>query len=268
MITAMILTGMGGFSTPAGHIGSRFEVGHDVSLLIPEVWCRMGPDERDPENLIESGMLEKVDDFTADGVEIPASRLGYRITRKFVRTYLARIFDNPAKVFTDEILKPELQDPQSFADGILHITEAQKRVALRYMADGGYELACPPLQAILSIMAYGDYQGKSVTDPEIRDMFTRKSLLSSDWYRRRLAAQKYRDIEHWKAFEERLTEYVAKKTPFAEELKLHERLRFATAQRQAAESPDYEEKLVGTLGADPMQPSMKDATLANRLAGV
>ncbi len=197
---------------------------------------------------------------------IPASRLGYRITQKFVRTYLARIFDNPSKVFTDVILKPELQDPESFADGVLHIAEAHKRVAMRYMSDGGYELACPPLQAILSIMAYGDYEGKSITDPEVRGLFNRESLFSSDWYRRRLTAKKHRDIEHWRSFEQRLTEFLGRKTPFAAELDLHERLRFATQQREAAEAPDYEDKLAGTLGADPMQPSMKDATLANRLA--
>ena len=45
-LVAMILTGLGGFSTPAGHIGPDLNVGHDVSYLIPEVWCRMGPNER------------------------------------------------------------------------------------------------------------------------------------------------------------------------------------------------------------------------------
>ena len=42
-------------------------MGHDISLLIPEVWCRMGPEERDPVELIKAGMLEKVNDFEADG---------------------------------------------------------------------------------------------------------------------------------------------------------------------------------------------------------
>ena len=99
---------------------------------------------------------------------IPASRLGYRITSKFVRTYLARVFDNPSKVLTEEILRPEQQDPASFSDGILYIVAAQKRVALRYLEDGGYEMACPPLRAVLSIMAYGDYEGKPITDPSVR----------------------------------------------------------------------------------------------------
>ena len=34
-VVSMILTNLGGFSTPAGHIGPRFEVGHDISLLGP-----------------------------------------------------------------------------------------------------------------------------------------------------------------------------------------------------------------------------------------
>jgi hypothetical protein len=268
-IVSMILTELGGFSTPAGHIGPRFQVGHDVSLLIPEVWCRMGPDERDPEKMIAADMLEPVEDFEADGVPIPASRLGYRITRKFVRTYLARVFDNPAKVFTEEILRPELQDPESFADGILHIAEAQKKVALLYMEDGGYELACQPLRAVLSIMAFGEFEGKSISDPEVREMFTREALLASDWYRRRLTTKTERDIDHWKMMVARLNDYLGSNPDCQaiDELDLHGRLEYAREKLATAQTLEYEESLVGTLGADPMRPSSKDATLLNRLAG-
>jgi hypothetical protein len=270
MVASLILTELGGFSTPAGHVGPRFEVGHDISLLIPEVWCRMGPKERDPQNMIEAGMLERVDDFEADGKHIPASRLGYRITRKFVRTYLARVFDNPSKVFSDNILQPELQDPESFADGVLHIAEAQKKVALQYMEDGGYDLACPPLQAVLSIMAYGEFEGKTITDPEVRGLFTREALLASDWYLRRLAAKKDRDLEHWHSFESRLSEHLARQSDsgIVDELDLQGRLAYAREQLATIESPDYEESLVGTLGTDPMRPSTQDAPASERLAGV
>ena len=266
MVVSMILTGMGGFSTPAGHIGSRFEVGHDISLLIPEVWCRMGPDERDPDQLIATGMLQKVEDYTFDGKEIPASRLGYRITSRFVRTYLARVFDNPAKVFTSDILFPEEQDPASFADGILHIAEAQQRVAKQYMQDGGFELACPPLKVVLSIMAEGHYEGKTVDDPEGRHLFTRDSLLNSDWYQARLATKKQRDISHWSAFESRLKQYIASNPTMAAELNLPARLKYATAQRETAELDDYESTLIGTLGADPMQPT-PTTQVAEAMAG-
>jgi hypothetical protein len=230
----------------------------------------MGPQERDPEHLIANGMLEKIEDFQHQDVAIPASRLGYRITRKFVRSYMARVFDNPDKVFSDELLKPELQDLESFADGVLYIAEAQQRVASQYFSDGGYELACPPLQAILNIMAHGQHQGKSIDDPEIRQIFTRDSLLNSDWYQRRLREKKVRDIEHWRSFEIRLNQFMASQSraELVHELKLRARLEYAREMRSQAESAGYEQQIVGTLGADPMRPSTKDATLVDRLAGV
>ncbi len=270
IITSMILTGLGGFSTAAGHVGPRYQVGHDISLLIPEVWCRMGPNERDPQQMIAAGMLEKLEDFQHNGVTIPANRLGYRITRKFVRTYMARVFDNPIKVFTDELLKPELQDLDSFADGVLYIAEAQQRVAGQYLSDGGYELACPPLQAILNIMVHGDHQGKTIDDPEIRNLFTRQSLLNSNWYQRRLQEKKDRDVEHWRGFEVRLNKFMASAShsESVHELRLHARLEHARDMRLRAESSDYPQQIIGTLGADPMRPSSKDTTLLNRLAGV
>ena len=274
MLVSMILTQLGGFSTAAGHIGPRFQVGHDISLLVPEVWCRLGPEERDPQTMIRDGMLERIEDFTHNGVVIPASRLGYRITRRFVRTYLARVFDNPSKVFTEEILRPETQDPESFADGILHIAEAQQRVASAYMEDGGYELACPPLQAILNIMTYGDHEGKSIDAPSIRQMFTREGLLESDWYKRRLQEKRLRDIEHWKAFVERIdnsiceTKLLTSRRASMDSLNLEERLQYAKDKLANAESPNYESEIVGTLGADPMRPSTSDKTMLQRLASV
>ena len=39
-------------------------------------------------------------------------------------------------MFTEDILKPELQDPAVFADGVANIVEAQKRVASMYFEDG------------------------------------------------------------------------------------------------------------------------------------
>ena len=185
-----------------------------------------------------------------------------------MRTYLGRVFDNPSRVFSDEILRPELQDPESFADGVMHIAEAQQRVALRYMNDGGYEAACPPLRAVLSIMAYGDYEGKTIGDAEIRNMFTRDALLSSDWYQRRLGEKKRRDVEHWKKFEQTLREFLSddSEADVASQLNLQQRLEFVCAQLKTAQAPDYEQALVGTLGVDPMQPSPYDKPMLDRLA--
>jgi hypothetical protein len=124
------------------------EVGHDISFLVPELWCRLSPSERDPEFLIKEGMLKKMEDFPYRGRTVLASRLGYRITARFVRSFFGRLFDNPDKVFSSRILCPEQQDEEGFVDGIDNIVEAQQRVAETYFEDGSYELACPPLQAV------------------------------------------------------------------------------------------------------------------------
>ncbi|MEM1069599.1 MAG: hypothetical protein AAGI63_11935 [Planctomycetota bacterium] len=165
-------------------------------------------------------------------------------------------------------MKPEKQDSESFADGILHIAEAQKRVAMQYMEDGGYELACPPLRAVLSLMAFGEYEGKTIHDPELRKMFSREAMISSDWYQRRLATKKHRDIDHWKDMVHRLNAFLdSEDEEEINELKIHDRLAYARQQLERVQADDYEDSLIGTLGADPMQPSMKDATLVDRLAG-
>jgi hypothetical protein len=269
-LVGMILTGLGGFSTPAGHIGERLEVGHDISLLIPEVWCRMGPEEREPATLIGKQMLEKVDDFEHHGCTIPASRLGYRMGKKFLRNYLSRVFDNPEKVFTPEILKPELQNLDDYADGILHIAEAQQKVAERYLDNESFQLACPPLQAILSIMATGDWHGLDAQSPEVREMFTREYLLSSDWYRARLVRKREIDIAFWKRNVDYLKAYLeqSERSETAKELKLKSRLEFAEQQEDRVSAPGFVEELVGTLGADPMRAIVYDAEQVSAASAV
>jgi len=252
----MILTDLDGYSTPAGHVGPDLEVGHDISLLIPEVWCRMGPDERDPKVLIEKGMMEPVKDFEYNGKSIPASRLGYRINEKFLRNYLSRVFDNPSKVFTSEILNPEEQDMDSWADGILHIAEAQKKAAQRYIDDGSFELACPPLQAILKIMAEGSWHGHDANSPVVRKLFTREYLLSSDWYKERLVKKQEVEVKRWSDCVSYLESFLESplRSEAAREMRLQSRLKYAQEQLAHASSAGYLDELVGTVGADPINP--------------
>ena len=40
-LTSYIVTGLPIFSTAAGWVGPRNRVDHDISLLVPEIWCRM-----------------------------------------------------------------------------------------------------------------------------------------------------------------------------------------------------------------------------------
>jgi hypothetical protein len=157
----MILTGYAGFTSAAGHVGPKYKVDHDVSMLIPEIWCRMRVDERDPEFLKANEYLAKVEDFEFEGRTVRASRLGYRITARFAETFLGRIFETPDKIFTEELLCPELQGRDVFAAGVDSIVEAQTRVARLYFDDGSVDAACPPLRALLHIMAQGHFEGKT-----------------------------------------------------------------------------------------------------------
>lgn len=255
-LVSYILTGLAGFSTAAGHIGPQRRVDHDISLLIPEVWCRLTPQERDPVFLIAHGMLEKLDDFDHQSERILASRLGYRITEKFVRGFFGRVFDNPSIVFDDAVLRPETQDFASWVDGIQHITEAQKRVAQQYFDDGSIAEACPPLQALLHILAAGHYQGKDAQHPEVRQLFTRESLLASDWYQERLRVKQQRDVALWQRHLRSLDEFLAdpRYTVKAEALDVAGRRRFAETELARVSSPAYLRALRGALGADPLRP--------------
>lgn len=249
-LVSYLLTGLGGFSTPAGHIGSDVRVDHDISLLIPEIWCRLSPEERAPESLIAEGLLEKLNDFEFEGQKVMASRLGYRITSRFIRTFAGRVFDNPRKVFDDAILRPETQDEAAFADGILHITEAHQRVAQFYLQDGSIDLACPPLRALLHIMAEGNYHGKDIQHPDIRQMFTLESMLSSDWYAERLKTRRERERALWQRHVKYLQSSAQNAAPGSQRLQLDEKLQYAQKQLDHIASSEYLQKLQGTLGAD------------------
>ena len=255
-LVSYVLTGYAGFSSSAGHVGPDVRVDHDISLLVPEIWARLSIDERNPEYLIKHGYLEPLEDFEHDGKQVLASRLGYRITEHFVHGFFGKIFDNPSAVFTEAILKPEIQDQESYIDGINNIVEAQQRVALQYLEDCSIEDACPPLQALLIIMATGKYMGMDVHDPEFRAMFTRKHLLASDWYRERLEIKQQRDIALWQRHADTLQHFLedADYADEAERLGIPGRIEMAMQKLEMVGTPEYLEDLVGTLGADPLQP--------------
>ena len=251
-LVSFILTGLGGFSTAAGHIGPQVRVGHDISLLIPEVWCRMTPEEREPEYLLEHELLEPLKDFEHQGKTVPAGRLGYRITDRFVRYFFGRVFDNPNKLFDDSILRPETQDIAAFADGVLYIADAQRQVAQQYLNDGSIEEACPPLRALLHIMAEGTYQGKTERDPEIRQLFSRTALLESVWYQERLRSRQSRDVALWTAHVTYLGDFIANphNAHVNQRMSLPQRYEHAKSQLAKVQTTDYLQSLVGSIGTD------------------
>ncbi|TPQ29217.1 hypothetical protein [Methylomonas koyamae] len=255
-LVSYILTGYPGFSSSAGHIGPDTRVDHDISLLIPEIWARLSRQEREADYLLQHGYLEPLTDFEYKGQLVMASRLGYRITSHFVHSLMGKIFDNPYAVFTDEILQPERQDLEVFVDGVNNIVETQQRVAQQYLDDGSIEDACPPLYALLHIMALGHYEGKDAHHPEIRAMFSREYLLAADWYHERLELKQQREMALWRRHVGYLEGFLRDNSHQAMvgQLKLAERLQQAQRKLQQVSGPEYLKSLVGTLGADPLGP--------------
>ncbi len=256
-LVSFILTGYAGYSTAAGWIGPKYRVDHDISLLVPEIWSRLTAKERDPRFLIDAGYLEKVADFDYEGRQVLASRLGYRITDRFVHGFMGKIFDTPRAVFGEEILRPETQDLAVFVDGVENIVEAQQKVARTYLEDGSIEDACPPLKALLHIMAEGNWQGKDAHHPEFRALFTRDALLASDWYQERLETKQARDIALWQRHIANLEDFAARAShhDLASRLDIPQRLAAAQARLAQIRSADYLIGLRGTIGADPMKPA-------------
>ena len=249
-LVSAILTGYAGFTTSAGHVGPKYRMDHDNSMLVPELWCRMRVAEREPRFLIDNGYLEKVDDFEFEGRKILASRLGFRITAAFVDRFLGRMFEVPNAVFPEEILRPELQERSLFASGVDAIVEAQRLVALNYFEDGSVENACPPIKALLHVMAYGEYKGIRGGSLELLRMFTREALLSGDWYRERLRTKQAIDVGLWARHTHALESFLDTGLPPGQ-VDLAARLRLARQQMQRVRQESYLSELAGTIGADP-----------------
>lgn len=253
-LLSYILTNYQGFSSAAGYIGTNNRFDHDISILIPEIWARLEPADRDPKLLIETGSLEKLEDFTHEGKPVLASRLGYRITKNFAFRCMNRLFDEPLAVFNNEMLKPELQSLEDFIDGINNIVEAQQKVALRYFEDGSVHSAIPPVQILLHMMAYGHYMGKPMSDPELRSVFTRESVIQSDWYKQRLELKQQKDVAFCNFQIEYMTQFM--KDPdnvsLLSELEIEQKLAKLQQKLQYLQSGQYLSDLVGTIGADPL----------------
>jgi hypothetical protein len=135
-----------------------------------------------------------------------------------------------------------------------NIVEAQQRMAEAYFTDGTIEDACPPLRALLHIMARGHFEGKDANHPEVRALFTRDALLASDWYHERLAVKQKRDVALWERHARSLTEFLARAghRDEAERLGISGRLEHARAELERVSAREYLAALVGTIGADPL----------------
>ena len=251
-LLSYVLGDYNAYTTPAGHIGPGFKVDHDISMLVPEIWARLKETERNPEKLIREGSLEKLEDFDYNGVPVPASRLGYRMTNVFCYKYLGKIFDEPQSVFSEDILKPEKQRLEAFADGVLNIANGHRKAALNYFEDGSIDDAIPPVKALLYIMAYGFYNGFTIDSAEVRDLFRKETILASDWYAERLRNKQAIDVRLIEKKIINLEAFIANpiNASVIKEFKYEERLRAAKETLEYYLSDAYPEALTGTIGAE------------------
>jgi hypothetical protein len=120
-------------------------------------------------------------------------------------------------------------------------------------------MACPPLKALLHIMARGNYEGRGVNDAEFRELFTRESVMGSEWYAERLAAKQRHDIQLWRSHAAYLENFLKKKnyTDEAERLGVRQKLEAAWETYHKAKSTDYLTGLNGTIGLQPLPGSLR-----------
>ena len=242
-LVAYATTGQGAFVTSAGCAGPHFKVDHDISLLIPEIWTRFRLGENQPERMINQGYLERLKDYQHNGQTIPAGRLGYRITQQFAHEYLGRIFHDPDSVFPDEMLQPELQDAGLYADSITNIADTQRRIAKAYFRDGAADIACPPLRALLEIMAQDTVDDSRLRDPELLALFEPANILASDWYQERIDSL----VESQRAFWQNRIEYLEN---YSGEGNAADPLTFAREQFAIIQADDARQRYIGSLGRE------------------
>ncbi len=253
-LLSYILTGYHGYTSAAGFIGVNSRIDHDISILVPELFSRMNEELQNPRKLIEEGSLEKVEDFEYQGRTVKASRLGYRITSNLLFRYFGRIFDEPQAVFPEKILRPETEDLQAFVDGVDNIVDSQRRVARMYFDDGSIEKAIPPLKALLHIMVYDHFDGKTIDDSEIRELFDAEYVIKSQWYKKRLKYKQNLDINKMKRHIEDLENFIEDKRnkSLIDKMNLMQKLDSAHKDLEYKKSEAYYESLIGTIGAEPV----------------
>ena len=256
-LVSFALTGYDAFISAAGYIGPKMRVDHDVSLLIPEVWCRMAPEERRPKFLIDNGYLEKCADFEYAG-KSPGQppRLAHDLQ------------------FRPHLFRPRLQLSLRRFPGRSAASRAAGPRHLRRRH--GQHCHHPPIDRRQLLRRWQHRMGLSATamppahyGPRPRTKAATKStrpsapssraknIIASDWYAARLAAKQEHDIHLWKRHATYLQNFLKKKN-YEEEAKrlgLAAKLETAWATYHQVKSPEYLGGLQGTIGLHPLPPA-------------
>jgi hypothetical protein len=246
-LLSFILCDYHGFLSAAGYVGPKFYAEHDITYILPEIWSRMHAYERNPQFLIEHGYLEPCQDFEHNGQIISFGRMGYRITKKFVKIFAGRVLSFPDSLFTDEVLHPEEQDLSIFADSMANIVESHKHAAEIIRSSNGIEHAIPPLKALLNIMYGGKYDEMTLNSPHFRDLFKRENITNGEGYLDRLKNRQVHYIDHLKNGIQYLRAF-AHLHENGKELNIEARIDKINGELMRVSSPQYINSLVGTIG--------------------
>ena len=157
-------------------------------------------------------------------------------------------------MFSDTMLRPELQGMADYVDGINNIVEAQRKVALSYFEDGSIEAAILPLKILLHIMAYGHYEGKAISDPSLRNCFSREYVIESHWYKARLRWKQQRELNFLQKQLSELELFLnePKNSSLVADLDIHGRIESVKKSLLKVNGKEYMQELVGTIGLDPL----------------
>ena len=103
-------------------------------------------------------------------------------------------------------------------------------------------------------MAYGNYEGKDLSDPQLRKYFDRNFVIKSDWYNDRLKLKQNKDTAFMKKEIQYLEGFIAKQNNqiLVEEMQIKHHLENARTKLTQIKSEKYLEDLIGTIGADPL----------------
>jgi hypothetical protein len=99
-------------------------------------------------------------------------------------------------------------------------------------------------------MAHGNYNGMTEKDAAFRALFSRDSVLASDWYKARLAAKQKRDETLWARHRTALEQFIASKLD-RQEIKWRTRLCAVSQQLDRVRAAGYLHELAGTIGLEP-----------------
>ena len=99
-----------------------------------------------------------------------------------------------------------------------------------------------------------NYEGKDISNPELRHYFELDYIVNSDWYTERLKLKQKKDVRFYDAQITYLETFIANSdnADLVAEMKIEDRLNAVKQLYNEAKSESYLNSLVGTIGADPL----------------